>query len=203
MGMFFSIKSRFSIVLIYCIFQDLKSHPRISASESSRSGSHVAAAAENNQGLFGTGRNSSQVGLRTKNGENAPTSAGHSGADSGAKAVATRVFAPSSHFAQTLPRFNVSNPAEINSSSRSSKDTSSGRQGSAKVEQQKVTDSSQQTGTSLRSVGTITSTSDVGVMTETDSLGPCEPGTSVHLDGIVWHETDTGMSRCRIMVEKI
>uniref|UniRef100_H2YSZ0 C2H2-type domain-containing protein n=1 Tax=Ciona savignyi TaxID=51511 RepID=H2YSZ0_CIOSA len=30
-------------------------------------------------------------------------------------------------------------------------------------------------------------------MTEPDALGPCEPGTSVHLDGIVWHETDTGV----------
>ena len=43
-----------------------------------------------------------------------------------------------------------------------------------------------------RTVGTVTSTSDIGVMTEPDALGPCEPGTSVHLDGIVWHESDTG-----------
>ena len=42
------------------------------------------------------------------------------------------------------------------------------------------------------SVGTDTSTLEIGVMTDPDALGPCEPGTSVHLDGIVWHETETG-----------
>ena len=29
-------------------------------------------------------------------------------------------------------------------------------------------------------------------MTEFDNLGPCEPGTAVKLQGIVWHETDKG-----------
>ena len=29
-------------------------------------------------------------------------------------------------------------------------------------------------------------------MTEPDSLGPCEPGTAVKLQGIVWQETDKG-----------
>lgn len=32
----------------------------------------------------------------------------------------------------------------------------------------------------------------VGTITEPDCLGPCEPGTSVTLEGIVWHETETG-----------
>ena len=45
---------------------------------------------------------------------------------------------------------------------------------------------------SQRTVGTVTCTTDIGVMTEPDALGPCEPGTTVHLDGIVWQETDTG-----------
>jgi hypothetical protein len=35
-------------------------------------------------------------------------------------------------------------------------------------------------------------TSHVGVITDPDCLGPCEPGTSVVLEGIVWHETDNG-----------
>ncbi|CAH0394057.1 unnamed protein product [Bemisia tabaci] len=30
----------------------------------------------------------------------------------------------------------------------------------------------------------------VGTITEPDCLGPCEPGTSVNLEGIVWHETE-------------
>ncbi|XP_049700997.1 zinc finger protein 608 isoform X2 [Helicoverpa armigera] len=30
----------------------------------------------------------------------------------------------------------------------------------------------------------------VGTITEPDCLGPCEPGTSVTLEGIVWHETE-------------
>jgi hypothetical protein len=32
----------------------------------------------------------------------------------------------------------------------------------------------------------------VGTVTEPDCLGPCEPGTSVTLEGIVWHETESG-----------
>ncbi|ESO94586.1 hypothetical protein LOTGIDRAFT_118373, partial [Lottia gigantea] len=32
----------------------------------------------------------------------------------------------------------------------------------------------------------------IGVSTEPDCLGPCEPGTSVNLEGIVWHETENG-----------
>ena len=33
---------------------------------------------------------------------------------------------------------------------------------------------------------------EVGTMTDPDSLGPCEPGTAVKLQGIVWQETDKG-----------
>jgi len=32
----------------------------------------------------------------------------------------------------------------------------------------------------------------VGTVTDPDCLGPCEPGTSVTLEGIVWHETEGG-----------
>ena len=35
-------------------------------------------------------------------------------------------------------------------------------------------------------------TNHVGVITDPDCLGPCEPGTSVVLEGIVWNETDSG-----------
>ena len=38
------------------------------------------------------------------------------------------------------------------------------------------------------SVGT-----EMGTMTEPDCIGPLDPGTSVTLEGIVWHETDGGM----------
>lgn len=38
-----------------------------------------------------------------------------------------------------------------------------------------------------------TETCSIGVVTEPDCLGPCEPGTSVTLEGIVWQETDNGM----------
>ena len=40
-----------------------------------------------------------------------------------------------------------------------------------------------------RSVGTSTS---IATLTEPDCLGPCEPGTSVTLEGIVWQETEGG-----------
>ncbi|KAL1422100.1 hypothetical protein MTO96_003907 [Rhipicephalus appendiculatus] len=33
----------------------------------------------------------------------------------------------------------------------------------------------------------------VGTITEPDCLGPCEPGTSVTLEGIVWQETEGGV----------
>lgn len=37
--------------------------------------------------------------------------------------------------------------------------------------------------------GTMTS---IATITEPDCLGPCEPGTSVTLEGIVWQETENG-----------
>uniref|UniRef100_A0A8D0FCR6 C2H2-type domain-containing protein n=1 Tax=Strix occidentalis caurina TaxID=311401 RepID=A0A8D0FCR6_STROC len=42
-----------------------------------------------------------------------------------------------------------------------------------------------------RSLGV--NTCEVGVITESECLGPCEPGTSVNLEGIVWHETEEGV----------
>ncbi|XP_056355439.1 zinc finger protein 609 isoform X2 [Oenanthe melanoleuca] len=42
-----------------------------------------------------------------------------------------------------------------------------------------------------RSVGV--NTCDVALATEPECLGPCEPGTSVNLEGIVWQETEDGM----------
>ena len=38
--------------------------------------------------------------------------------------------------------------------------------------------------------GTVTC--NVGVMTDPDCLGPCEPGTSIVLEGIVWSESNNG-----------
>ena len=35
-------------------------------------------------------------------------------------------------------------------------------------------------------------THSMGVVTDPDCLGPCEPGTHVTLEGIVWHETTNG-----------
>uniref|UniRef100_A0A8D0GQ16 Zinc finger protein 609 n=1 Tax=Sphenodon punctatus TaxID=8508 RepID=A0A8D0GQ16_SPHPU len=42
-----------------------------------------------------------------------------------------------------------------------------------------------------RSIGV--NTCDVALATEPECLGPCEPGTSVNLEGIVWQETEDGM----------
>ena len=33
---------------------------------------------------------------------------------------------------------------------------------------------------------------EMATMTEPESLGPMDPGSSVTLEGIVWHETDNG-----------
>ena len=38
-------------------------------------------------------------------------------------------------------------------------------------------------------------------MTEPENLGACEPGTSVNLEGIVWHETDTGKYKTRHQIQ--
>lgn len=35
--------------------------------------------------------------------------------------------------------------------------------------------------------------SHIGTITEPECLGPCEPGTSVTLEGIVWNETENGV----------
>ncbi|XP_030832145.1 zinc finger protein 608 isoform X2 [Strongylocentrotus purpuratus] len=51
---------------------------------------------------------------------------------------------------------------------------------------------SDETGEPLRHSVAV-DTMDIGVATEPESIGPCEPGTSVNLEGIVWHETDQGV----------
>ena len=33
---------------------------------------------------------------------------------------------------------------------------------------------------------------DVGTLTDPESLGACEPGTAISLEGIVWNETKGG-----------
>lgn len=45
-----------------------------------------------------------------------------------------------------------------------------------------------------RSIGTNTQDGAASGALEGDSacLGPCQPGTSVNLEGIVWHETEEG-----------
>ena len=35
-------------------------------------------------------------------------------------------------------------------------------------------------------------TAEAGTVTEPESLGACEPGTTINLDGIVWNETKGG-----------
>lgn len=41
--------------------------------------------------------------------------------------------------------------------------------------------------------GSSSNGSEMATMTEPDSLGPCEPGTAVKLQGIVWQETEKGL----------
>ncbi|XP_023693975.2 zinc finger protein 609-like isoform X1 [Paramormyrops kingsleyae] len=45
----------------------------------------------------------------------------------------------------------------------------------------------------VRTRSVAVNTADVGLATEPECLGPCEPGTSVNLEGIVWQETEDGM----------
>ncbi|XP_051556718.1 zinc finger protein 609-like [Myxocyprinus asiaticus] len=45
----------------------------------------------------------------------------------------------------------------------------------------------------VRTRSVAVNTTDVALSTEPECLGPCEPGTSVNLEGIVWQETEDGM----------
>ncbi|KAM3870713.1 zinc finger protein 609a [Diretmus argenteus] len=45
----------------------------------------------------------------------------------------------------------------------------------------------------VRTRSVAVNTADVALATEPECLGPCEPGTSVNLEGIVWQETEDGM----------
>lgn len=44
----------------------------------------------------------------------------------------------------------------------------------------------------VRTRSVAVNTADVALATEPECLGPCEPGTSVNLEGIVWQETEDG-----------
>lgn len=75
---------------------------------------------------------------------------------------------------------NVNNSVVMNSSSDDSKSTSSPPMKKTKCDSNK--------GMVDVCIGTS-----IGTITEPDCLGPCEPGTSVTLEGIVWHETEGGV----------
>ncbi|XP_029614214.1 zinc finger protein 609a isoform X1 [Salmo trutta] len=45
----------------------------------------------------------------------------------------------------------------------------------------------------VRTRSVASNTTDVALATDPECLGPCEPGTSVNLEGIVWQETEDGM----------
>ncbi|XP_072243367.1 zinc finger protein 608 isoform X1 [Leuresthes tenuis] len=57
------------------------------------------------------------------------------------------------------------------------------------------TSNPKQLGVRTRSIGTNTQDGGAAGASEGDSvcLGPCQPGTSVNLEGIVWHETEEGV----------
>lgn len=44
----------------------------------------------------------------------------------------------------------------------------------------------------VRTRSVAVNTADAALATEPECLGPCEPGTSVNLEGIVWQETEDG-----------
>lgn len=84
--------------------------------------------------------------------------------------------------AASSPTDFASNAAEVNGKARAKSSVSSKSKNDYKPKKN--------SSPSRQSVGTTTS--DIGVMTEPDALAPCEPGTSVTLNGIVWQETETG-----------
>lgn len=52
----------------------------------------------------------------------------------------------------------------------------------------------------VRTRSVAVNTSDVALSTEPECLGPCEPGTSVNLEGIVWQETEDGKDTADVSI---
>lgn len=48
-------------------------------------------------------------------------------------------------------------------------------------------------------ISSLCSPNERATMTEPDNLGPCEPGTAVKLQGIVWQETDRGKKNHHVL----
>ena len=46
-------------------------------------------------------------------------------------------------------------------------------------------------------------TQENGTMIDQDMLGPCEPGTAINLDGIVWNETKGGTKWTRNVMKHV
>lgn len=54
----------------------------------------------------------------------------------------------------------------------------------------------------VRTRSVAVNTADAALATEPECLGPCEPGTSVNLEGIVWQETEDGEVKTRTGVDE-
>lgn len=55
----------------------------------------------------------------------------------------------------------------------------------------------------VRTRSVAVNTTDVALSTEPECLGPCEPGTSVNLEGIVWQETEDGENAGDVSVTEL
>lgn len=55
----------------------------------------------------------------------------------------------------------------------------------------------------MRTRSVAVNTSDVALSTEPECLGPCEPGTSVNLEGIVWQETEDGKDTVDVSIAEM
>lgn len=54
----------------------------------------------------------------------------------------------------------------------------------------------------VRTRSVAVNTADAALATEPECLGPCEPGTSVNLEGIVWQETEDGEQTTETTTQK-
>ena len=46
-------------------------------------------------------------------------------------------------------------------------------------------------------------TQENGTMIDQDMLGPCEPGTAINLDGIVWNESKGGIEWTMNVIQNV
>lgn len=114
-----------------------------------------------------------------------------------AKLMAPGMISATVHHTISIPANSSSSTTTQSSSNSGTSSTNAGDDGikspPAKRAKHGDTSSNAASSTLAKEMVDVCIGTSVGTITEPDCLGPCEPGTSVTLEGIVWHETEGGV----------